>query len=62
LGVLMNVSPEHPEGQPFVAAFRQALQQLGWTERAHSIAMSAFDPKRTSDAPFPGTSFARYDG
>jgi len=32
VGVLMNVSPEHPEGQPFVAAFRQALQQLGWTE------------------------------
>ena len=32
VGVLMNVSPEHPEGQPFVAAFRQALRQLGWTE------------------------------
>ena len=32
VGVLMNVSPEHSEGQPFVAAFRQALQQLGWTE------------------------------
>src|SRR5262252_6877686 len=32
VGVLMNVSPEHPEGQPYIAAFRQALQQLGWTE------------------------------
>ena len=32
VGVLMNVAPEHPEGQPFVAAFQQALQQLGWTE------------------------------
>ena len=32
VGVLMNVAPEHPEGQPFVAAFRQALQRLGWTE------------------------------
>jgi putative ABC transport system substrate-binding protein len=32
IGILMNVGPEHPEGQPFVAAFRQALQQLGWTE------------------------------
>jgi putative tryptophan/tyrosine transport system substrate-binding protein len=32
VGVLMNVAPEHPEGQPFVAAFRQALQQLGWIE------------------------------
>ena len=32
VGVLMNVAPEHPEGQPFVSAFRQALQGLGWTE------------------------------
>ena len=32
VGVLMNVAPEHPEGQPFVSAFRQALQRLGWTE------------------------------
>jgi putative ABC transport system substrate-binding protein len=32
VGVLMNVAPEHPEGQPFVAAFQQTLQQLGWTE------------------------------
>ena len=32
IGVLMNVAPEHPQGQPFVAAFQQALQQLGWTE------------------------------
>jgi putative ABC transport system substrate-binding protein len=32
IGVLMNVGPEHPEGQPYIAAFRQALQQLGWTE------------------------------
>ena len=32
IGVLMNVAPEHPEGQPYVAAFQQALQQLCWTE------------------------------
>jgi ABC-type uncharacterized transport system substrate-binding protein len=32
VGVLMNVAPEHPEGQPYIAAFRQALQQLRWTE------------------------------
>jgi putative ABC transport system substrate-binding protein len=32
IGVLMNVAPEHPEGQPAIAAFRQALQQLGWAE------------------------------
>jgi putative tryptophan/tyrosine transport system substrate-binding protein len=32
IGVLMNRALEHPEGQPAIAAFRQALQQLGWTE------------------------------
>jgi ABC transporter substrate binding protein len=32
IGVLMNVASEHPEGQPFIAAFQQALQQFGWTE------------------------------
>jgi putative tryptophan/tyrosine transport system substrate-binding protein len=32
IGVLMNVAPEHPEGQPAVAAFQQALQQLGWSD------------------------------
>ena len=32
IGVLMNVAPEHPEGQPYVIAFQQALQQLDWTE------------------------------
>jgi putative tryptophan/tyrosine transport system substrate-binding protein len=32
IGVLMNGAPEHPEGQPAVAAFQQALQQLGWSD------------------------------
>jgi putative ABC transport system substrate-binding protein len=32
VGVLMNVAPEHAAGQPAITAFRQALQQLGWTE------------------------------
>jgi hypothetical protein len=32
IGVLMNVAPEHPEGQPAVAAFQQGLQQLGWSD------------------------------
>src|SRR5262249_7049037 len=36
IGVLMNVAAEHPEGQPAIAAFRQALQRLGWTEE-HNI-------------------------
>jgi putative ABC transport system substrate-binding protein len=32
IGVLMNNVAEHPEGQPAIAAFRQALQLLGWAE------------------------------
>jgi putative ABC transport system substrate-binding protein len=32
IGVLMNTAADHPEGQPAVAAFRQALQQLGWSD------------------------------
>ncbi len=32
VGVLMNVRPDNPEGDPAVAAFRQTLQQLGWSD------------------------------
>jgi putative tryptophan/tyrosine transport system substrate-binding protein len=32
IGVLMNVAADDAEGQGRVAAFQQALQQLGWTE------------------------------
>jgi len=32
VGVLMNVPPDNPEGDPAVAAFRQTLQQLGWSD------------------------------
>jgi putative ABC transport system substrate-binding protein len=32
IGVLINRSAQDPEGQPQLAAFRQVLQQLGWTE------------------------------
>jgi putative ABC transport system substrate-binding protein len=32
IGVLMNVAATDPEGQAQVAAFLQALQQLGWNE------------------------------
>ena len=32
IGVLMNRAADDPEGQADVAAFRQALQQLGWTD------------------------------
>jgi hypothetical protein len=32
IGVLMSAAAEDPEGQSRFAAFRQALQKLGWTE------------------------------
>jgi putative tryptophan/tyrosine transport system substrate-binding protein len=32
IGVLMNVAADHPLGQAGLAAFRQALQQLGWSD------------------------------
>jgi ABC-type uncharacterized transport system substrate-binding protein len=32
IGALMNAAADDPEGQAGVAAFRQALQQLGWSD------------------------------
>jgi putative ABC transport system substrate-binding protein len=32
IGVLMNRGPDDAEGQAFVAAFQQAMQQLGWSD------------------------------
>ena len=32
IGVLMNRAADNPDGQAAVAAFRQALQQLGWSD------------------------------
>src|SRR5215211_8896191 len=32
IGVLMNLASDDPEAQARIAAFRQELQQLGWTE------------------------------
>ena len=32
IGVLMNVAADDPQGQRSVAAFKQAVQQLGWSE------------------------------
>jgi len=32
IGVLMNVASDDPEAQARIAAFRQELQQLGWTD------------------------------
>jgi putative ABC transport system substrate-binding protein len=34
VGVLMSQAADNPEGQARIAAFLQALQQLGWTEGA----------------------------
>src|SRR5215468_10293923 len=32
IGVLVNTAADDPESQTSVAAFKQALQQLGWSE------------------------------
>ena len=32
IGVLMSFAESDPEGQAFVAAFREGLQKLGWTD------------------------------
>ena len=32
IGALMNLAADDPEGQAGIAAFLQALQQLGWTD------------------------------
>ena len=32
IGVLMNVAADAPQGQARVEAFKQALQQLGWSD------------------------------
>ena len=36
IGVLMNLAEGDPEGEARTAAFRRALQQLGWTD-GHSV-------------------------
>src|SRR5579872_3303111 len=32
VGVLMNTAADNPEAQAGIAAFKQSLQQLGWSE------------------------------
>jgi len=32
IGVLMNTAADAPQSQARVAAFKQALQQLGWSD------------------------------
>jgi hypothetical protein len=36
IGVVVNVAADDPEAQASVAAFKQTLQQLGWSERTQS--------------------------
>ena len=36
IGVLMNLAEGDPEGEARIAAFRRALQQLGWTD-GHNV-------------------------
>jgi len=49
IGVLLNVAADDPEAQTSVAAFKQALQQLGWSE-GHNLQIdfrgAAGDPER----------------
>jgi putative ABC transport system substrate-binding protein len=35
IGVLMNRATDDEEGQAGIAAFRQALQQLGWSDSSN---------------------------
>ena len=49
IGVLVNTAADDPEGQITVAAFKQALQQLGWSEGRNlqiDYRGAAGDPKR----------------
>jgi hypothetical protein len=48
IGVLLNTAPDDPDGQAGVAAFNQALQQLGWAVgRQVRIETSIANTRRT---------------
>ena len=36
IGALMNLAADDPDGQARLAAFRQALQDLGWTDGSNA--------------------------
>jgi hypothetical protein len=44
IDVLMAYAESDPEGQALVAAFREGLQKLGWTESRNIIASAALTP------------------
>ncbi len=47
IGVVMAHAANDPEGQALVAAFRQELQKLGWTEGRNI----AIDTRYATDDP-----------
>ena len=49
IGVVVNVAPDDPEAQTSIAAFKQAMQQLGWSEGRNlqiDFRGAAGDPER----------------
>jgi putative ABC transport system substrate-binding protein len=49
IGVAANVAPDDPEAQASFAGFKQAMQQLGWSEGRNleiDFRGAAGDPKR----------------
>ena len=49
IGVIVNVAVDDPEAQASVAAFKQALQQLGWSDERNlqiDLRGTAGDPER----------------
>ena len=49
VGVVVNVAPDDPEAQTSIAAFKQAMQQLGWSEGRNlqiDFRGAAGDPER----------------
>lgn len=61
IGVVMAYAESDPNGRLQIAAFREQLQKLGWTEGSgrdmHNMSSWHFDPIRTSRSPISvGTS------
>jgi putative ABC transport system substrate-binding protein len=49
IGVLMSQAADNPEGQARIAAFLQALQQLGWAEGRNIRIDTRWSPPATND-------------
>ena len=50
IGVLVAVAADDPEGQARIAAFREALQQLGWTHARNAQIEIVGPPEATKRA------------